>query len=117
MISKAQNNWYFRTWGAVVRWHKAHGLAEPDRHELHTRALGYDKSPADFDDDEFDDVLSAFYAIAEPDILEIQVRFTTMRRTRRVYACRRNATRITGPAGADNYIRRISLDKYGVSDW
>jgi len=117
MISKPQNNWYWRMWGAVSRWCKAQQVPVPDRHELHARALGADKSHTDFDDDDFDDVMSAFYAIAEPDNFDIQVQFATARKKRRVYACRRNAIRAVGQAGAENYIRSISQDKFGTSDW
>lgn len=116
-MTKAQDKWYWREWGKVARYCKEHGMAAPDRHELHTRALGTDKSHLDFDDDDFDDVLSAFLSISEPANLEAQVRLTNMRKTRRIYACRRNATRAVGSAGAENYIRSISADKFHTTDW
>lgn len=117
MISKSQNKWYWRMWGAVTRWCRANGLSDPDRHDLHARALGADKSHTAFDDDDFDDVMSAFYAIAEPDNFDIQVEFAKGRRTRRIYACQRNAVKAVGQAGAAGYIRSISQDKFGTSDW
>ena len=116
-MTKAQDKWYWREWGKVVRYCKAHDMAVPDRHDLHTRALGADKSHLLFDDDDFDDILSAFLSISEPDNLEAQVSLANMRKTRRVYACRRNALKAVGPAGAENYIGSICQDKFHTSDW
>lgn len=116
MISKAQDRWYWRMWAAVQKFCKAHAITVPDRHDLHRRALGRDVSHKDFTDDDFDDVMSAFYSIAEPDNLEIQIRFTNMRRTRALHACRRNAARAC-KEGAENYIAAIARDKFGKSDW
>lgn len=123
-LSRQQDRWYWRMWGSVVKHCKANGIAEPDRHDLHRRALTVDKSHSNFDDDDFDDVMSAFYSIAEPANLQIQIRFANMRRTRRVYACRRNALKIAGTeAAAENYIRSVcggddgSKGRFHTWDW
>ena len=60
------------------RWRDArrrHGrqAREEDRHSLHTRVLGHDKSSLKFTNAEFDKVLAAFRAESEPGNLDAQL--------------------------------------------
>ena len=60
------------------RWREArrrHGrpAREEDRHSLHTRVLGRDKSSLDFTNADFDKVLAAFRAESEPGNLDAQL--------------------------------------------
>ena len=59
-MTASQNRLYFREWGSVRAACKAHGWPVPDRHELHVRALGFDKSHLDFNNEDLDKVLAEF---------------------------------------------------------
>ena len=73
-MTSAQTKLYWREWAAVRRVCKAAALPEPDRHELHARALGADKSSTDFDNADLDRVLAEFRAISQPASVSAQLR-------------------------------------------
>ncbi len=72
MISNRQNRFYWGLWGKAKR-ELMHGretwtwLNENNRrHELHVRAIGYDKSHYDLTNREFDRVIAELKAIINP---------------------------------------------------
>lgn len=72
-------------WLYINEWNdakKAGQLKEADRHALHIRALGHDKSSKDFTNDELDKVLGVFRAISNPNSLNAQLRQIEQRSTR-----------------------------------
>lgn len=77
-MSPDQTRLYFREWGKVRRHFLARGIdpnqADAKRYELHTRALGVDKSSKDFSNTDLDKVLGVFFAILRPDDLNSQLR-------------------------------------------
>lgn len=103
MITKKQNLWYWREWGKARR-------ADPtlDRHELHISALGYDKSHADFTNEELDIVIAEFLCISEPENLGAQIRLLRQPKIRLMH-------RITGMAPAA-YIQSLLEDRWKTSD-
>lgn len=90
-MSPKQDRWYWREWQAVRRFCAAHDLPEPDRHELHVKALGQDKSHARFTNKDFDLVLREFWAISKPDSVDAQMRQANMERTRLLEGIRQRA--------------------------
>jgi|GEM_PF-3892340 len=79
MLTKSQNTLYFREWGAARRnLIDTHGLApkaaDALRHDLHVRALGYDKPHVRMTNAEFDAILGVFRAISRSDDIEAQLR-------------------------------------------
>ena len=107
-MTPAQNALYFREWGRVRATCKQQGLPVPDRHSLHVKALGQDKSHLDFTNDDFDRVLAEFRALSQPDSLAAQLRQQDMPRRRLLYSIRRLA--------AEPYWRAIARDKFGTED-
>jgi hypothetical protein len=81
-MTPAQTQKYFREWGAVRAACLARGWAVPDRHELHRRALGRDKSSKAFTNAEFDKVLQVFWSFSKPDSLNAGLRQERQPRTR-----------------------------------
>lgn len=79
-MTPAQEKKYWREWGALTRFCKANHLPAPDRHELHVRALGTDRSHKDFTNDEFTKWLAEVWAITKPDAIKPQLRQITMPR-------------------------------------
>jgi len=77
-----QDKLYWREWGKAVRYCREHGFSEPDRHELHARALGRDKSHLKFTNRDFDEVLKEFRAISDPNNIEAQKRLIEMPKIR-----------------------------------
>jgi len=73
-----QNRFYWRVWGEVRRVLLVSGFtpatADLFRHEIHVRALGYDKTHTAFNNHEFDRVLAVFYAYSQSDNLGLQLR-------------------------------------------
>ncbi len=77
-MSPRQNALYWREWAAAKRalmpgratWTKYE--ENEHRHELHLEALGQEKSHLEFDNDDFDHVLSAFRAKSRPGDLKAQ---------------------------------------------
>src|ERR1035437_5480131 len=86
-----QNSLYFREWGRVRAACKQQGFPIPDRHSLHVKALGQDKSHLNFSNEDFDQVLAEFRAISQPDNLAAQLRQQDMPRRRLLYSIRRLA--------------------------
>jgi hypothetical protein len=107
-MTPAQNALYFREWGRVRSVCKQQGFPIPDRHDLHVKALGLDKSHRDFTNADFDRVLAEFRAISQPDNLAAQLRQQNMPRRRLLYGIRRLA--------AEPYWRAIAQDKFGTAD-
>jgi len=102
-MSPKQNSLYWREWAAV---HRADPQA--DRHELHIRALGKDRSMKDLTNAEFDKVLGVFRSITRPADLDGQLRQIEQPRTRLLYT-------IDKQFGV-NYATRVARDKFGVTD-
>lgn len=73
-MTAKQDALYWREWGAVARVCKRDGLALPDRHELHAKALGADKGHKDFTNAEFDKVLAEFRVWSRPGDIHAQMR-------------------------------------------
>ncbi len=77
-MTSAQYRKYLREWGPVRRTFRAQGLSsaacDAKRHELHRKALGFDKSSLALSNSEFDAVLAVFSAISRPADLETQLR-------------------------------------------
>lgn len=73
-INAAQNALYWREWGYVTKACKKHNFRLPDRHELHIKALGADKSHAAFTNKDLDKVLAEFRALSQPTSVTGQVR-------------------------------------------
>ncbi len=83
-MSPRQTALYFREWGYVRGYCKRHRQPEPDRHELHRQALGYDKSSKEFTNAEFDKVLGVFRSMSMPGSVNSQVRQLEEPRTRKL---------------------------------
>ena len=107
-MTPLQNSLYFREWGRVRAVCKQQGLPIPDRHALHVKALGQDKSHLDFSNEDFDRVLAEFRAVSQPDNLAAQLRQQDMPRRRLLYSIMRLA--------AEPYWRAIARDKFGTAD-
>lgn len=76
-MTAKQTALYFREWGKV---HKRY--PDVDRHDLHTRALGSDKSSKAFTNRDLDLVLAEFRALTDPDSVDAQLRQIEQPRTR-----------------------------------
>ncbi len=107
-MTPLQNSLYFREWGKVRAACKQQGLPVPDRHELHVKALGLDKSSKDFTNEDLDRVLAEFRALSQPDNLAAQLRQQDQPRSRLLYSIRRLAD--------EPYWRTIARDKFGTAD-
>ncbi len=59
---------------ALINHGRSRQEADEERHELHARALGYDKSSKDFTDLEFDYILAIFRSWSMPDDLGAQLK-------------------------------------------
>lgn len=77
-MTKAQNRLYWREWAKTRRALIGHGRtkaeADQERHLLHEKALGYDKSHLDFTNTEFDKILGVFRSWSSPADLNAQMR-------------------------------------------
>ena len=107
-MTALQNSLYFREWGRVRTACRKQGFPVPDRHFLHVKALGQDKSHLDFTNGDFDLVLAEFRAISQPDSLAAQLHQQDMPRRRLLYSIRRLAE--------EPYWRAIAQDKFGTAD-
>jgi hypothetical protein len=107
-MTTLQNRLYFREWGRVRAACKQQGFPIPDRHDLHVKALGLDKSHLDFTNEDLDQVLAEFRAISQPDNLAAQLRQQEQPRLRLLYSIRRMAP--------EPYWRAIAQDKFGTAD-
>ena len=107
-MTTLQNRLYFLEWSRVRAACKQQGFPIPDRHSLHVKALGFDKSHLDFTNEDLDQVLAEFRAISQPDNLAAQLRQQDQPRRRLLYSIRRLA--------AEPYWRSIAQDKFGTAD-
>jgi hypothetical protein len=107
-MTTLQNRLYFREWGRVRAACKQEGFPIPDRHDLHVKALGLDKSHLDFTNEDLDQVLAEFRAISQPDNLAAQLRQQDQPRCRLLYSICRMAP--------EPYWRAIARDKFGTAD-
>jgi hypothetical protein len=81
-MTPSQDKKYWREWAQVTRACKTHGFDLPDRHDLHRRALGKDKSHKSFTNADFDKVLAVFRSYIQPDNIKPQLRQQRMPRLR-----------------------------------
>ena len=107
-MTTLQNRLYFREWGRVRSACKQQGSPIPDRHGIHVKALGVDKSHLDFTNENLDQVLAEFRAISQPDNLAAQLRQQDQPRRRLLYSIWRLAP--------EPYWRSIAQDKFGTAD-
>jgi len=107
-MTALQNRLYFREWGRVRSTCKQQGFPIPDRHGLHVKALGLDKSHLDFTNEDLDQVLAGFRAISQPENLAAQLRQLDQPRRRLLYSICQMAP--------EPYWRAIAQDKFGTSD-
>ena len=107
-MTPKQRALYFREWGRVRATCRQQGFPVPDRHGLHVKALGLDKSHLDFTNEDLDQVLAEFRAISQPENLAAQLRQQDQPRRRLLYSIRRLA--------AEPYWRAIAQDKFGTAD-
>jgi len=91
-MNQAQMGLYHREWAKVRRALRGLGRspqeADAERHALHVRALGEDKSSRLLTNGEFDAVLSAFRAISQPGNLQTQLDLQRMAATRELVTLR-----------------------------
>lgn len=107
-MTTLQNRLYFREWGRVRSACKQQGFPIPDRHGIHVKALGVDKSHLDFTNENLDQVLAEFRAISQPDNLAAKLRQQDQPRRRLLYSIWRLAP--------EPYWRSIAQDKLGTAD-
>ena len=107
-MTARQTSLYFREWGNVRATCQRNGFPEPDRHALHVKALGCDKSSKDFTNADLDRVLAEFLAISRPDSLSPQLRQQDQPRIRILYSIRKLAP--------EPYWQAIARDKFGTPD-
>jgi hypothetical protein len=108
MISTKQDHWYWREWGKVVRYCRAHHQAEPDRHAIHRGVCGEDRSHKDFDQEDFELVIADFLALSEPANLLSQLRLRDGARKRLLYRVQRLAP--------PNYTAKIAEGRFRTTD-
>jgi len=112
-MTEKQEKLYWREWAAVRFACKRRALTEPDRHELHAKALGEDKSHKSLNNADFDRVLAEFRSWSQPENVSGQVRQIEQPRTRSL----RKAGELMAclelyhpdPVG---YVREIIRDKF-----
>lgn len=105
VVTVKQEAFYWREWRVVLQTNPA-----ANRHDLHRRALGCDKSHKNFTNQDFDAVLAVFRSLSRPDDLNSQLRQQEMERTRLIYA-------IVKCGFPENYLKKICLDRWGKWDW
>lgn len=81
-MTPKQTQFYWSEWAAVRRVCLAKGWAVPERHELHVKALGKEKSSKDFSNGDFDRVLQVFRSFSRPDSVNAGLRQERMPRSR-----------------------------------
>ena len=82
----AQVSLYWREWNKVRK-----AAPETDRHELHTKALGYDASHKEFTNGDLDKVLAEFRVVSEPWNINAQIRQLNQPRERLMWSIRHRA--------------------------
>lgn len=114
-MTAKQTALYFREWGKV---HKR--FPDIDRHDLHIRALGSDKSSKAFTNSDLDKILAAFKALTEPASLDAQLRQAKQDRVRLLWKLQHYqapllALYLEHPSpltGAEAYIEAVAKDKF-----
>ena len=120
-MTAKQDTLYWREWGAVTRLCKQDGIAPPDRHELHAKALGADKGHKDFNNADFDKVLAEFRVWSRPGDLRGQMKQEAMPRTRALWGIEHEllpqlVVVLDGmPTDADQAIRRATAYVSGIA--
>lgn len=122
-MTTAQTSLYFWEWGHVRRHFIRHGIdpkqADHKRHELHTRALGRDKSSKAFSNAELDKVIAVFRAVYDGGNLGAQLRQLDQPEYRRAALIKRcHAAAGSFIAGADAAAKASNLSAYldGTAD-
>jgi len=111
-MTEKQERLYWREWAAVrAAW------PEADRHELHARALGQDKSHKIFSNGDFDRVLGAFRAISNPTGVDAQLRQLRQVRTRLIWKITVEQVALLGVfmAGEHEVERQAAAEHYVLS--
>jgi len=81
---------YWREWAAVRRADRG-----ADRHALHVKALGYDKSHVRFNDLDFSKVLNAFREVSKPADLLSQIEAIDGRKQLLIFSIQRAARKLS----------------------
>lgn len=102
-MTPKQDALYWREWSKVRK-----AQPDADRHALHVRALGDDKSHKDFSNKEFDQVLAEFRAITAPADVAAQLRQLAQSKTRLIWSIRQKAP--------EAYWTTIAIDRFGTDD-
>lgn len=106
---------------------KRQSLPEPDRHELHRRALGANKSSKLFTNRDLDRVIAEFRSISRPSSLGAQIRQLNQEKTRLLWnitnrqsallaACMDAPDEMQRRFAAETYIASVARDKFGTAD-
>lgn len=103
---------YFKEWAAVRRVD-----AQADRHELHIKALGRDKSSKELTNSEFDKVLGVFRAISQPASVDQQLRQLRQVKTRLIWKITEEQAALLSAVlpcvpGANHWDRRSAAEYY-----
>ncbi len=105
-MTAKQNSLYWRAWAGAKR---AASLEDSDRHALHVRALGSDKSHADFSERDFDLVLAEFRALSDPTNLTDQVAALNQPLIRLRFRIRKEAS--------PEYIKTLLAERFAWAVW
>ena len=112
-MTAKQESLYWREWQAVRVACKKANLSEPDRHALHSKALGQDMSHLAFSNVDFDLVLAEFRAVSNPAGVGAQLRQQAQPRARELHKIAELMICLElyhpDPLG---YIREIIRDKF-----
>ena len=117
-MTAKQDAFYWREWGALSRRCRAEGWTVPDRHALHARALGCDKSHKVFNNADFDQILGVFRGYSQAENVDAQLRQIAQPAARKhakieqLMQCL--ALYVTD---AETYVGHICRDKFGAADW
>lgn len=121
-MTPKQESLYWREWAAVrAAW------PEADRHELHLRALGADKSHKTFTNLEFDKVLAEFRSLSRPADLAAQLRQLGQAKKRLLWkitveqvalltVLMDGASEFDRRAAAEHYICSVMLARFHTAD-
>jgi hypothetical protein len=135
-MTPAQDSKYWREWGLLTRACKAHGFDLPDRHDLHRRALGKDKSHKAFTNADFDKVLAVFRSYTQPADIRPQLRQQRMPRIRLEWKITveqsqllavllpdpspeshpSHSTALDRSLAAETYIQHLMQERFGTED-
>jgi hypothetical protein len=125
-LSNKQKQMYWREWSSVLGYCRAHGLTQPDRHQLHADTLGTPARLLDpqsghvsmlkFQNHDFDAILAAFRAIYRPADLAAQLEPDRQKRLRMLKKVEYYRDLLSEALGSDNqaehYIIEICRDKF-----